>query len=38
MDEAGLAEDLQVVGDGRLADVEGVDDLADVHRPGLGGQ
>ena len=38
MDEAGLAEDLQMVRDGRLADVEGVDDLADVHRPRLGGQ
>ena len=36
--EARLAEDLQVVRHGRLADVHRVDDLAGRHRPRLGGQ
>ena len=36
--ETGLAEDLQVVGHGRLADVHGGDDLTGGHRSRLGGQ
>jgi hypothetical protein len=38
VDEARLAEDLEVVGDGRLTDVDGVHDLAGGHRAGFRGQ